>query len=283
MREEGKFPFAGDEGEEENNLELAFLPPVLCQLSLPRSRQEGQEFIRRSGDAWLVVQAGYLDEGNGPVLQTVPYGPMARLVLAYVLTQAKRFDSKEIKVGKNPSQFIELVGINGKDGRRYSKLSEQLKALAASRIQYGRSGVTVSPAPPIKSFFHWRNGEIWPGVVELSDELFHNLKASAVPLDYQALLSLSDSSLAMDIYTWLSTRLHQIHKKKPVVVYWHNLLEQFGQEYQGKDRAKDFQKRFLPALYKAMEAYPRAKVREVTGGLLLLFSPSPIKYLVKSL
>ncbi len=281
MRAEGNFPFSED--EEEKNNELAFLPPVLCQLSLPRSKQEGDQFMRRSGDAWLILQSGYLDEGNGPVRQALPYGPMSRLVMAFLSTQAVRFNTKEIKVGKNPSRFIELVGINGKDGRRYSKLSEQLKALAACRMQFGRSGVTVNPASPIKSFLHWGDGKSWPGVVTLSDEYFEHLKHSAVPLDHQALLSLSGSALSMDIYTWLAARLHQIKGKKPVIVYWHNLLAQFGQEYHGKDRAKDFQKRFVPALYQAMEAYPRAKVREVTGGLLLFFSPSPIKYLCKSL
>lgn len=225
----------GASPSQEEKVELAFLPPVLCQLALPRSRQEAREFIRRSGNAWMLVQAGHLDEGHGPVAQGIPYGAMARLVLSYLSTQAVRFKTREIKVGKNPSQFIELIGINGKDGRRYAKLAEQLKALAVCRMQFGRDGVTINPAPPFRSFLHWGDGKSWPGMVELSEEYFQNLAQSAVPLDHQALLSLSGSSLSMDIYTWLATRLHQIEGKKPVILYWKNLLDQFGQEYGGRE------------------------------------------------
>lgn len=267
----------------EEKVELAFLPPVFCQLSLPRSRQEGREFIRRSGDAWLILQAGHLDEGNGPVAQSLPYGPMARLVLAYLSTQAVRFNTKEIKVGKNPSQFIELIGIKGKDGRRYAKLAEQLKALAACRIQLGRAGATVSPSSPIRSFLHWGRGKNWPGVVEISDEYFKTLGVSSVPLDYQAWLSLSQSSLAMDVYTWLTLRLHQIKGKRPVILHWKNLVNQFGHEYQGKDPTKDFKKKFLPAIEQVKNVYPHARIEPVFGGVRLFYSPPPIHKLRKSL
>src|SRR6218665_3085106 len=64
--------------------EIATIPPtgndfvlthaVLCQVGLPRSKVEGREFHRRSGDMWINVQAGWLDEGRGPVAQPIPYG-----------------------------------------------------------------------------------------------------------------------------------------------------------------------------------------------------------------
>ena len=254
----------------------AFLPPVLCQLALPRSRQEAREFMRRSGDAWLILQAGYIDEGHGPVAQALPYGSMARLVLAYLSTQAVKLKTKEIAVGKNPSQFFDLIGVKGKDGRRYLKLAEQLKALAACRMQFGRTGVTVNPAPPISSFLHWGEGKTWPGVVTLSDEYFQNLAERSVPLNYQALLSLSGSCLAMDIYSWLTPRLCSIRKTKPDQVHWYNLMEQFGGEYSGKNATKDFKREFLIALEKVKDVYPAARVFPVVGGINLFSSPSPI-------
>ena len=264
-------------------IELAFLPPIFCQLSLPRSRQEGHEFMRKNGDAWLSIQAGFLDEGDGPVMQAIPSGPMPRLILSYLSTQAVRFKTQEIKVGKNPSQFIELIGIRGKDGRRYMKLAEQLKALAACRIQLGKGGVTINPAPPFKSFIFWGERSAWPGVISLSDEYFHNLMKSAVPLNYQALISLSRSSLAMDLYVWLTHRLCQIKGPRPVILHWHNLQEQFGQEYQGKDPTKDFKKKFLSALQQVKQVYPEARIKNVRGGVILLSSPPPIKKLGKNL
>jgi hypothetical protein len=81
----------------------------------------------------------------------------------------------------------------------------------------------------------------------------------------------------MDIYTWLADRLHRIDGR-PVVLHWTNLREQFGQEYQGKEPDKDFKKKFLPALQTVMAVYPEAKVKQVTGGLLLASSPPPVPY-----
>ena len=56
--------------------DMAFTHAVFCQVGLPRAKVEGREFIRQSGAAWGNVQAGWLDEGKGPVQQSIPYGVM---------------------------------------------------------------------------------------------------------------------------------------------------------------------------------------------------------------
>lgn len=55
--------------------DMAFTHAVLCQVGLPRSKVEGREFMRQSGAAWVNVQAGYLDDGKGPVLKGRPTPP----------------------------------------------------------------------------------------------------------------------------------------------------------------------------------------------------------------
>lgn len=40
---------------------MSFIHAVLC---LPRAKTDAREFIRKSGDAWVNVQAGWLDECN---------------------------------------------------------------------------------------------------------------------------------------------------------------------------------------------------------------------------
>ncbi|MCO1344528.1 hypothetical protein L0Z26_21835 [Burkholderia multivorans] len=70
--------------------------------------------------------------------------------------------------------------------------------------------------------------------------------------------------------------IHQIQGRPPIV-HWRSLREQFGQEYKGKDPDKDFKKKFLAALQAVMAVYPKAKVKRVTGGLLLMASPPPIR------
>jgi len=261
--------------------DMAFTHAVLCQVGLPRSKVDGREFMRQSGAAWVNVQAGYLDEGRGPVLQPIPYGVMPRLALAWVSTYAVRNHEREIPIGDSAAQFLELMGM-GDDGRRYASLRKQMHALAAARLQLGFKGRTYN-GQPVEQFDAWlsdRNTKqraLWPGTMVLSEGYYNSLIESAVPLDNRALIALKGSALALDVYTWLAHRLHRI-EGKGLVLHWKALREQFAQEYQGKDADKDFKKKFVPALRAALTVYPQARVKQVTGGVLLIGSPPPIPY-----
>ncbi|ECE2890378.1 replication protein [Salmonella enterica] len=261
--------------------DMAFTHAVLCQVGLPRAKVEGREFMRQSGAAWVNVQAGYLDEGNGPVLQPIPYGVMPRLALAWVSTFAVRNKEREIRIGDSAAEFLRLMGMDD-DGRRYSTLRKQMHALAACRLQLGFKGRTFN-GQPVEQFDAWlanrdaKQRALWPGTMVLSEGYFTSLMQSAVPLDNRALMALKGSALALDVYAWLAHRLHRI-EGRGVTLHWKSLREQFAQEYTGKDADKDFKKKFVPALKKVLAAYPQAKVKPVTGGVLLLGSPPPIPY-----
>lgn len=269
-------------GQSPTGDDFAFVHAVMCQVGLPRSQVEGREFMRQSGSAWVNVQAGFLDEGFGPVSQPIPYGAMPRLALAWITTYAKRHSTREIPIGDSAAEFLRIVGISGGDGRRYATLRKQMNALAACRLQLGYRGRTFN-GQPVEQFDAWTSNKdahqkaLWPGVMLLSDSFHRELVESAVPLDNRALHALKGSALALDIYAWLAHRLHRIDGR-PVVLYWANLREQFGQEYQGKNAAKDFKAKFLQALEAVKMVYPKAQVKQVTGGLLLLPSPPPIPY-----
>lgn len=261
--------------------DMAFTHSVLCQVGLPRSKIEGREFMRQSGAAWVNVQAGWLDEGKGPVLQPVPYGALPRLALAWLSTYALRTGEKEIPIGDSAADFLREMGM-GDDGKRYGTLRKQMHALAACRLQLGFKGRTYN-GQPVEQFDAWLSDKdaaqrsLWPGVMRLSDNYFNSLIESAVPLDNRALLALKGSALALDIYAWLAHRLHRVSGKGTVLT-WHNLREQFAQEYTGKDANHDFKKEFVPALRKVLTVYPQAKVLRVDGGVLLQGSPPPIPY-----
>lgn len=260
--------------------EMAFLHAVLCQVALPRAKVEGREFMRQSGAAWVNVQAGHLDEGNGPVLQPIPYGVMPRLGLAWVSTFAVRNKEREIPIGDSAAEFLRLMGMES-DGRRYTTLRKQMHALAAARLQLGFKGRTYN-GQPVQKFDAWvanKNTQrtLWPGVMLLSEDYYSSLIESAVPLDNRALQALKGSALALDVYAWLAHRLHRI-EGRGVTLHWKSLREQFAQEYKGGDPDKDFKKKFLPALKKVLAVYPEANVRLVTGGVLLSGSPPPISY-----
>jgi hypothetical protein len=260
---------------------MAFTHAIFCQVGLPRSKVEGREFMRQSGAAWVNVQAGYLDEGKGPVQQPIPYGALPRLALAHVSTYAVRNKAKEIPIGDSAAQFLDLMGM-GDDGRRYANLRKQMHALAACRLQIGYKGRTFN-GQAVEQFDAWLANKdtgqraLWPGLMVLSDHFYSSLIESAVPLDKRALHALKGSALALDVYAWLAHRLHRI-EGRGVTLHWKSLREQFAQEYTGKDADKNFKDAFVPQLRKVLAVYPQAKVKQVTGGLLLLGSPPPIPF-----
>ena len=269
------------EGQPPSGEDMAFTHSILCQVGLPRSKVDGLHFLRHSGNAWVSVQAGLLDEGKGPVQQSVPYGPMPRLALAWVSTYAMRNKTREIPIGDSAADFLRLMGMGDTQGARYATLREQMHALAACRLQFGLKGRTFS-SQPVEQFDAWQTNEIkkatrplWPGVMLLSQTYFDSLMDSAVPLDNRALHALKGSALALDVYAWLAHRLHRI-EGRPAILHWKSLRDQFAQEYQGKDPNKDFKDAFLPQLKNVLAVYPKAKVKQVTGGLMLMHSPPPI-------
>lgn len=184
---------------------MAFSHTVFCQVGLPRSKTDGREFHRESGEMWINIQAGYLDEGHGPVAQPVPYGAMPRLALALISTLAKRHNTREIQIGDNASQFLKMIGMDDQKNR-YIKLREQMHALAACRLQIGYQGRTFNDQP-VEQFDAWianaNTGQkaLWPGVLVLSESYYNELLDHGVPLDKRALLALKGSSLALDVLT----------------------------------------------------------------------------------
>jgi hypothetical protein len=197
-----------------NGNDIAITHTVLCQIGLPRSKTEGIQFVRKSGSAWINVQAGFLDEGHGPVQQPIPYGSMPRLGLAWVSTYASRNKSLEIPIGDSAAEFLRLMGMDNQ-GARYTTLRKQMHALAACRLQFGLPGRTYN-GQLIQQFDAWTaNRELnqralWPGVMVLSEEYYKSLLESSVPLDNRALQALKGSAFALDVYTWLAHRLYRI-------------------------------------------------------------------------
>lgn len=261
--------------------DMAFSHTVLCQVGLPRSKVDGRVFTRQTGEAWVSIQAGQLDEGTGgPVDQPLPYGVMPRLALAWISTYAKRHDTPEIPLGDSAAAFLRTLGLDNQ-GSRYATLRKQMHALAACRLQMGYKGRTVNVGEPIEQFDAWISNKeqlqrsLWPGVMTLSSKYFSELRDHAVPLDNRAMLALKGSALALDIYTWLAYRLRRINGRA-VVLHWHNLREQFGQEYIGPNADKSFKKEFKKALAQVQTVYPKAQVNVVKTGISLLSSPPPV-------
>lgn len=270
--------------KEPGNDDLTFMHSIMCQVGLPRSKVNGLEFERVCGGAGLYIRAGKLWDGKQFIQQPLPYGPMPRLVIAHLNTEALRQRSPEIEVGNSAASFLKRLGKESSGGRNgtLTNFRKQIQALSACSMTLGITTAVKTityDGKPIQQFEAWlanseEQGTLWPGTITFSQEYYQTLTGHAVPLDLRAMHALAGSALAMDIYVMLADRLHRINGR-PLVLHWRSLREQFGQEYNDN---KNFKNAFIPALKQALTVYSQAKVKQVNGGLLLMSSPPPIPY-----
>lgn len=264
--------------------EVDFLHSILCEVGIPRSRTERRTFERNNDFMSIRLEAGALYLEGEWVEQPLPYGTKPRLVMIHVSTEAVRTRDRAVAVGRSMSEFLRRLGLGDSGGRKgpLTLFKTQMQALAACRMQLGfhRQGrsTTITNAQPIEKSEAWVSREdgkriIWPGTLELSEKFFNSLQEHAVPLDYRAVASLSHSSLALDVYTYLAHRLCRIGTPKGLKLTWRKLQQQFGQEFSDP---KNFKHSFIIALKQALAVYPTARVEPIESGLLLKPSPPPV-------
>ena len=148
-----------------------FLHAVLCQVGLPRSRQEKRVFERACGNASLLLEAGQRSIGIGKWQECpLPYGAQPRLVLYHLCSEAVRTQSNVVDVGGSVRGFLQRVGISF-GGKEFNRFKEQMTALSCCRMTLayvapdGR--LSQMQATPIDSFDAWLHpdpaqGAFWP-------------------------------------------------------------------------------------------------------------------------
>lgn len=258
-----------------------FLHAVLCQLGLPRNPTTSQTFERTSGRASLLLQAGKAFDGMKWVAQPLPSGTRPRLVLINLCSEAVRTRSSQVDIGGSVREFLRRLNIDA-GGESMAQFRKQMLALSSCHMTLAMAtarGTTQIAAQPIDSFQAWLtldDGQqtLWPGHIRLTDKFFESLMDHAVPLQPEALGALQNSAFALDVYSWLAHRLCRVNDRGGILLSWAALKSQFGQEYAD---TKNFKRKFLGALQKAMSAYKDARIEIVTGGLKLLPSPPPVK------
>lgn len=259
--------------------DAAYMYKPLCQVALPRSEQNSGCFIRNCGAVHLKVKS---DSEIG-----IPYGAGARLILAYVCMRATRYKSKKINMQKSAAALMRVLGFRVSGGVRgsYTAFKNQLFRLVSADFEFSFKKKGVDVCYTTKIFKEGTRNQIddssWCKELELADSFYESLVVhkNSVPMDLRVLIALKESSLALDIYFFLVERLHRIpvNAKKPLILYWKNLRDQFAHEYADNSGGnKSFKDNFLLALEKVLLVYPTAKVDVVDGGIALWNSLPPI-------
>jgi Plasmid encoded RepA protein len=247
---------------------------ALCGLPYREPAEGAREYLREYGRNSLAVQAGYLKdpETGKMVLQGLPYGPKARLLLLHICTMAIRQRSAEIAIADSMSAFIRELGFSVTGGKRGTihQFKAQLNRLAAARMQIGLwrgdRSITLN-AQPIKSFDIWLPQDpsqrmLWSSTLRLDRDFYDSLREHALPVDIGALRAFSQSAKQIDMVLWLGYRLRNV--TRPYPISWGRLREQFGVNVK---RLRKFREEFAKDLQLIREVFPNLPVRLAEDGI----------------
>ncbi|MEQ1695232.1 MAG: replication protein RepA [Hyphomicrobiaceae bacterium] len=257
--------------------DLRHIHSVLAICGLPYRRLPGntRDFERRQGNMALDVSAGFLRDTNGnKILQPVPFGPKARLILMHLCSEAVRQKSATIDIADTFTGFVRDLGFNDSGGKRgaLTAFREQLNALSACTMRmsvWTGQRVRTRTISPIEDIDLWlaldpHQRSLWPSTVTFSPAMFDSLKRHALPVNVHAIRAFAGSARKIDLYFWLGWRLYSISAK--TVISWEALAQQFGDGY---GRQRDFMAALQEDLRHIQEVFPKLPVFLDQSGIHL--------------
>jgi hypothetical protein len=246
---------------------LGYVARALAQATMPHSKVEGNEFVRKNGVYTLTMLA--------PSEVGLPYGSIPRLLIAWLTTEAVKTKKREIVLGDSLSDFMARLGLAPTGGRwgSITRLKQQMRSLFSSMIscsyegedKRGEIGFRIAD----KHFFLWdpkkpNQSDLWGCSVTLTETFFNEITQRPIPIHMEALKILKRSPMALDIYCWLTYRMSYL--KKSTLIPWSTLQTQFGADYK---EVRYFKRKFLVQLKAVFLVYPEARVEIGESGLIL--------------
>lgn len=259
-----------------------YIAKPFVQVTLPHSRVNGTRYERTNGYFTLSVTSAFSNTG-------LPYGTIPRLLLVWITTEAVKTQSRELILGNNLSEFMNKLGLVPTGGRwgSITRLKEQANRLFSCTIAWrykpasgpGSKGIYTIITRENEGEIYWWDTKkdpdqtnLFDSVITLHYDFYKEIIAAPIVIRLETLKAIKQSSLAVDIYTWLTYR--NSYAKKPSKISWEDLQFQFGAGYpltsQGK---RNFKKKFIQALKKVELVYPEAGKLRVDNGDYLLFVP----------
>jgi hypothetical protein len=263
---------------------ITFSPRCILLATLPH-RDPGNLpiFLRTNGNYTLSIEPG--SKLNPDRISATPlgypFGSIPRLVIAWITTEAVRTKSQEIGLGDNLADFLRQLDLGNHGGPRgdITRLRNQMDRLFASRIGFFHAGEKRDDLGYLRlierrSYF-WenkRNEQEDPkhATVTLTSEFYREIIERPVPLDLRVIHALKQSSLALDIYAWLTYRMSYL--KKPTLIPWAALQLQFGSDY---SRMRAFKENFLKQLAAVKLLYSHARFSTDSKKGITLYPSRP--------
>lgn len=251
---------------------IGYTSRILIQATLPHSDLKTSSFQIKNGDLNVCIL-------SNPKIG-IPYGIYPRLLLYWVVTEAVKTKNPVLTLGSSLSQFMEKLGIIPTGGRcgTIAMLKKQVHRLFSSSIScdYSKNneistGIVFSIAKSYTIFWDSKNYDkynLFDSTVTLNTDFFKEITDRPVPVDIRALSALKSSCVALDLYCWLTYRM--CYLKKPTLISWEILQDQFGSNYQNTSKGKyQFKRKLVPQLLKVMVIYEKVKVEILEKGLVI--------------
>ncbi len=272
-------------------------------LSKPKALAPGEagpdprrQWVKQVGDVEMLV---FTDPDTDA---EVPYGRIARIVMAKLCSEAIRNNSPVINLGPSMAGFLRSMGMESTGGPYGTRntVGEQVIRLVNSNFKIRWLGAAPSAQDDdlhgsqgraMRFATYWN---VWwstsdndnpegrrpthptkDSVIVLSDDFMKFLRKRPIPFYFEALQLLGHSALAMDLYVYFVTRLPKIDKGKPDTLKDHELVNLFSSRKMptgATARAKlifDVRRDIEEQMESVLSVYHEAKVQLVKGGLLM--------------
>ncbi|MDE0456110.1 MAG: replication protein RepA [Chromatiales bacterium] len=256
---------------------LGFMTALLATCCLPRTDLgETHQYVRRNGPFCL-----HLSRSGDEAL---PFGILPRLLLAWICTEVVRTGSPRLYLGPSLASFMRELGVQSSDSAgRFgvrTRLRDQMHRLfgANLRVEYESKVELRSRSvkgPLVEETDLWweprqfKKVAAWRSTVQLGRRFYEEILAHSVPIDLNVLRGMKRSSLGVDVFLWLTYRLHGLDR--PLALSWRQLYRQFAPEPGRADvRVDAFRTRFLRELKKLQVAWPGLRFKLKHGSLQLL-------------
>jgi hypothetical protein len=271
---------------EESEQHLAFTTPIWARFSLPHRNPGAVSFYEvENGGLRLTIQPGVAPGSDGRMeVKGIPFGVIPRQVLTFLVTEAVQKKDPVIDMGNSLGEFLRRINISSDGGRDRKRVRDQVEALTWSSFRVSATldseqngvGYDQRIIPIASGAELWLNGKqnrpgLWGSTITLSDQFFESVIDKPVPMYLEDLRVLGGSSLALDIYTWLTYRLSYLTTR--TMIPWESLHAQFGKSY---TRLRAFRENFEPALQDVLKLYTKANVKVTSTHLILMRSASHV-------
>jgi hypothetical protein len=250
-----------------------YLARELVQCTLPHKEPKTTEYIRKDGNLTVTITA---KSAVG-----LPYGPIPRLLMLWVTSEAKRTGERKIILGNTLNQFLRDIGLdpNSGGGKRSDakRLRNQMNRLFRAQISFDYDKASkpanvdtwldMNVAPKGLLFWDFKQPDqrlLFDSWIELDENFFKAITANAVPVNLTMAGELKKSPLAIDLFVWLTYRVHRMKEGERIYVSYSELSQQFGTDY---NRERNFKAKLGEAAEKVKTVWEKAPIQLAARGL----------------